>query len=128
MPDGSLVMPGCQGTLKYNNHDGRIMMTASNDMITDTSFGCALKDIKADKETKIPDLVKQLALYPISEQWDYGYGWRWANTNGEFAPLSGGAYLAEDHAGIYFTGMTYPRTQNYKLAGFRAVYVNQKSE
>jgi hypothetical protein len=128
MPDGSLVMPGCKGSLKYKGKDGHIILTASEDVITDANFGCACKDIEADKGTAVPDLIKQLGMFPINKQWDYGNGWRWANTNGEFLPLSGGAYLAEDHAGVYFTGLTYPRTHNYKLAGFRSVYVKHESE
>lgn len=125
MPDGKLVEPKSKGTLKYSNNAGGIVMTDSDEIITKENFGCALKDISAKEGLQIPQIVKLLALYPIDSLWNYGYGWRWANGNQDCAPLSGGAYRALDHAGIYFTGMTYSHSHEYSLTGFRSVYWNK---
>ena len=41
-------------------------------------------------------------------------------------PLSGGAYKAIDHAGVFFTGITKPREERYQLAGMRLTYVDPR--
>ena len=55
-------------------------------------------------------------------QGDYD-GWRWISTKGERLPLCGGAHRVLDHAGVFFIGLTYPRTMDYELAGFRSACI-----
>ena len=108
------------------------------------------KDLLLDcRAEEAGDLAKRLSLYRLRRRiaisldetlavhWSAGeradatpdprlpqLGWRWISTSGEKMPLSGGANRADDHAGIFFVGTTYPRTQNYNLTSFRILFRN----
>lgn len=117
---GALVKPGAAGTLKYDADGGHIRLTRS--------IGCpgignsAFKDIRTEPGLTPPALARLLGLYPEEDREGYELGWRWISTTGEMMPLCGGASRADDHAGVFFMGATYPRTKNYDLTGFRAIY------
>ena len=71
-------------------------------------------------------MTRLLGLYPEDNREGYGLGWRWITTYGEATPLCGGANRADDHAGVFFVGATYPRTKNYNLTGFRLIYIDRE--
>jgi hypothetical protein len=123
LPDGSLAMPGTPGTLCYGGQDDKILLTALASANKPGTFNCAFQDIVADKGLAVPEIIKALMLYPEARDGSYGAEWRWIKSMGECLPLCGGAHRADDHAGIFFVGMTYPRNHCYELAGFRAAYV-----
>lgn len=124
LPDGSIVKTGSPGTLKYDYRDDAIVLTTSIDKNKKSQGGCAFGKIKAEKGLKIPEIIYSLMLLPEEENGEYD-GWRWIKTEGECLPLCGGAHKALDHAGIFFVGMTYPRSHDYNLAGFRSVYFGE---
>jgi hypothetical protein len=100
--------------------DNRIILT---DRHIETAFetgNCAFGDIAA--ETGVPGILKAYTLFPAEKPEVYGPGWRWVRNRGECYPLSGGAYSATNHAGVFFTGMTYPRTTGYRYGGFRSIF------
>ena len=119
---GALADPGTPGTLKYDAPQGHIRLTRS--LLHPGLGNDALKDITAEPGLTPPMLLRLLGLYPEDTRDGYELGWRWIYTDGETIPLCGGAYRADDHAGVFFAGMTYPRTKNYELTGFRVVYRN----
>ncbi len=121
LPDGSLVAPGTPGTLRFRGHEGGIRLTASGSG-EPGRFNCAFHAIGADEGVAVPMLLKALALFPETEQDTYG-GWRWLETRGECMPICGGAHRAVDHAGVFFMGLTFPRTHEYELSGFRCAYL-----
>jgi hypothetical protein len=127
LPDGSLAAPGTQGTLCYGGEDGCILLTASPAGGDRGTFNCAFRDIRANKGLVVPEIAKALMLFPEAPDEDYGSGWRWIKNEGENLPFCGGAHKVTDHAGIFFVGMTYPRTHRYELSGFRSAYVSPVS-
>ena len=119
---GALAAPGTPGTLKYDSPQSRVRLTRS---LEHPGVGnSAFMEIAAQPGLTPPLLMNLLGLYPEENREGYELGWRWISTHGEALPLCGGAYRADDHAGVFFTGMTYPRTKNYELTGFRIVYRN----
>lgn len=120
-PEGELAEPGVPGTLRYVCGGDGILLTAGEEAGKETTGNCAFGSVRAEEGLKIPELLYSLMLYPEEKE---GYdGWRWIKSGGECLPLCGGGYRALDHAGIFFVGLTYPRTHNYNLTGFRSVYV-----
>ncbi len=126
LSDGTLVPPGTAGTLRYRGHEGGIRLTTSS-ANEPGRFNCAFHAIRSDEGVAVPELLKALALYPETEQDTYG-GWRWLDTKGECMPICGGAHRAVDHAGVFFMGLTFPRTHKYELSGFRCAYLPQVAE
>jgi len=119
---GRLVQPGSGETLKYDVPQGSIRLTQKIE--TEGIGNCAFADMQSAAGLDVPLIMQSLGLYPQEDRLGYGQGWRWISTSGEAMPLCGGAYKAEDHAGIFFAGITYPRTQNYPLTGFRSIYID----
>lgn len=119
---GGLVQPGTSGTLKYDAPEGRVRLTRT---IKDNGVGnCAFADMQIEAGFEPPEAARLMGLCPEDTRDGYGMGWRWITTEGEALPLCGGGYWANDHAGVFFVGATYPRTKDYALTGFRACYHN----
>ena len=118
---GTLVAPGTPGTLKYDAPNGSIRLTRT---IQHHGTGnCAFADIQIEPGLTPPSIAFLLGLCPQEDRTGYGLGWRWISTKGESLPLCGGAYRADDHAGVFFVGATYPRTKDYALTGLRTIYI-----
>ena len=122
--NGESVAPGTPGTLKYDAPDGHIRL--SREVRSPGIGNCAFRDIQAEPGLEPPVTARLLGLYPDGDREGYGLGWRWITTYGEATPLCGGANRADDHAGVFFVGATYPRTKNYNLTGFRLIYIDRE--
>ncbi|HEX2946804.1 MAG TPA: hypothetical protein VHT96_12700 [Clostridia bacterium] len=122
LPDGTLADPGSQDTLKFDYRDGAIRLTTRIGECTGEPHDCSFKDVRAEEGLCLPELIYSLILCPEDSDGLYD-GWRWIKTEGECLPLCGGAHRVQNHAGVYFLGMTYPRTKNYELAGFRSACI-----
>lgn len=122
LPDGSLAEPGSRDSLKYDCRNGKILITTRIDRNTEKICNCSFGDIQYEEGLKIPEILYSLILCPEIPQGDYD-GWRWINTKGERLPLCGGAHRALDHAGVFFIGLTYPRSMDYELVGFRSACI-----
>jgi hypothetical protein len=117
---GALVAPGTPGTLKYDTPDGHIRLTRISHAL---GIGnSAFAEIVAEPGLTPPKITELLGLYPQAGRDGYGCGWHWVSTYGEVMPLCGGAHRANDHAGMFFVGASYPRTKDYDLTGFRLIY------
>jgi hypothetical protein len=117
---GALVAPGTRGTLKYDAPEGRVRLTRTVEY--PGTGNSAFADLQAEPGLAVPNAARLLGLYPEEDRRGYEQGWRWITTEGEGMPLSGGGHRADDHAGVFFVGATYPRTKNYDLTGFRLMY------
>jgi hypothetical protein len=117
---GELVPPGSPETLKYDAQDGGVRLTRT--IKTHGVGNCAYAQIQAESGLEPPEAARMFGLCPEALRDGYGNGWRWIATEGEVLPLCGGGYWANDHAGVFFVGTTYPRTKDYALTGFRACY------
>ena len=103
------------GNEDFKETIGRVLVACILGIISSATASYAFQHWRFDRETVALLFVLSLGL---------SLGWRWIYTDGETIPLCGGAYRADDHAGVFFAGMTYPRTKNYELTGFRVVYRN----
>lgn len=121
LPGGELAEPGAPNALRYVCDGEGILLTTAGEKRKETMGNCAFGSIRAEEGMEIPELLYAMMLYPEQES---GYdGWRWIKSEGECLPLCGGGYRALDHAGIFFVGLTYPRTHSYNLTGFRSIYI-----
>ena len=121
---GQPVTPGGAQTLHYEPCPGGIRLMigpGSMDM-----GNCAFQDILMGEGVTSNCELKMWGLVPPNPAEKQVLGWRWVFPQGEALPLSGGAYLAVDHAGIFFTGLTKPRYTDYHLGGMRLIYIDPK--
>ena len=127
LPDGSLTVPGSPNTLKYDFSGDHILLTTHAGKHTAGPHGCAFGDIRAEEGLVVPELLYSLMLFP-EDRADAYDGWRWINPDGECFPLSGGGYHADNHAGVFFVGLTYPREKDYGLVGFRSACIKRSEK
>lgn len=119
---GQARAPGMPGTLHYEAVPDGIRLTTHP---VEPGIGnCAFQDIRPEEGLEADDELRAWGLYPPRNTGDAVLGWRWVATEGEVVPLSGGAYRALDHAGIFFSGITKPGNRDYSLSGIRFIYAN----
>ena len=118
---GRLTAPGAKGTLRYSVCGGGILLGCESG---GTGVGnCAFQRVRAAPNLA-SDVLRLWGLLPPQPQGDDPLGWRWICTQGERLPLCGGAYLAVDHAGIFFAGLRKTGDEPYRLAGMRLIYID----
>jgi hypothetical protein len=141
LQDGSLVVPGTADTLKIDNttagdstatsHDvgGEILINTSvaNQMYISGGAGdygysqTAFKSLTTQGGVTIPDILKQLAIYPIDASYNNediyvrNYGSRYA--------FRGGAYAFVAAAGLAYLNMGFGSSSTGQFLGFRSAYV-----
>jgi hypothetical protein len=82
--------------------------------------GCYFKNLETDIE--VPDILKELALYPADNAEHDGYFW--ADINGERLPYRGGYWDYASGAGLFSLSLSYPRSGASNSVGFRSAFVN----
>ncbi|MFT4014459.1 MAG: hypothetical protein QM682_13860 [Paracoccus sp. (in: a-proteobacteria)] len=139
LPDGTLVDPGSQGTLKYDycetgdrsdkqssagiSGNGHIVFnTTITNPDTNPRFG-AMNEIVAAEGVAIPDFLKALALFPY-EGGDYnGASMFFNNTAQEKIMNRGGAQHSRMAGGVFFLSGNGDRDRRSPAIGFRAAYI-----
>lgn len=142
MPDGTLVAPGTAGTLKYDSlapmtNDGTtqdkgafILRTALQNAPDPTwNWGNSNYDynsipfeqITADTGVSVPDILKQLKLFPISS--NHGGDRWWIRNYGERLAYVGGDWINGSYAGVFAVSLAYPRTNADISLGFRPALI-----
>lgn len=123
LPDGSLVSPGTEGTLKLHSRQDKLALSTENAITDDKWNGGLFCEMEAD--FKVPGILKALALYPADVS---GYGQQkfWCNNSGERIPWRGGTWDAYANSGIFCLFTCYPRTHNSIWCGFRSAYIEIK--
>lgn len=118
------VSPGSDDTLHYEScPEGiRLILGPGNHEIGN----CAFQAVTLGEGVVPCDEMKLWGLYPPDPDEKAVLGWRWILPQGETLPLSGGAYLALDHAGIFFTGITKSRHADYTLGGMRLIWIDPR--
>lgn len=125
--DGSLVAPGTTGTLKYDasgaTGSGDVIL---NDTVTSQSDGTTsasmnFESMTADSGITVPDLAKQLGLYPglTSLGGDNIY----MRNVDERLPIRGGGWYNAAGAGVFTLYLNYPRSNSNGSIGFRPAFV-----
>lgn len=120
LPDGSLVMPGTPGTLKYAPRDGKIVLSSTAAEPADQWASSPFGSLQSDVE--VPELLKALALFPADLD-GYGEQGVWCNNTGIRFPWRGGTWDAFQYSGVYCLFMCYPRPHISEWMGFRCAYI-----
>lgn len=125
MPDGSLVEPGTEGTLKYDatNVDGSGNIVLATSVVNQTSgdsyASTAFRNLTA-RDVAAPALLHQLGLFP--KDTNYGTGTVYMRNLGERLPRRGGHWSYTSHAGVPALYLDSPRSSSSNSLGFRPAY------
>lgn len=125
MPDGSLVEPGTEGTLKYDatNVDGSGNIVLATSMVNQTSgdpyANTVFRNLTA-RDVAAPALLHQLGLFP--KDTNYGTGTVYMRNLGERLPGRGGNWSYESIAGVPALYLLAPRSRSGSDLGFRPAY------
>ena len=125
MLDGSLVSPGTTGTLKYDatNADGSGNIIVS-DTVANQSDGSTYADELleniSDDVVSIPDILKQLGLYPVNS--DHGGDNVWLRNLGERLPWRGANWYNGSEAGVSSLTLSVGRSDSRRGIGFRSAF------
>jgi hypothetical protein len=125
MPDGSLVAPETAGSLKYDatNTDGSgdiiVSDTVDNQSDGDTYASELFEDISNDG-VSIPDIIKQLGLYPINNE--HGGDMVYMRNLDERLPSRGAYWDYTSRAGVRSLYLANPRSISRYFIGFRSAF------
>ena len=125
MPDGSLVEPGTEGTLKYDatNVDGSGNIVLATSMVNqtsgDTSANTVFRNLTA-RDVAAPALLHQLGLFP--KDTNYGTGTVYMRNLGERLPGRGGDWYRASAAGVPALYLRNSRSDSSAGVGFRLAY------
>jgi hypothetical protein len=121
LPSGELVKPGTNGTVKFDEGDGKQLLTEKisvhGDKWQDSLFG----DLKST--VLVPESLKSLALFPADNE-GFGEQKLWYHNTGERMPWRGGTWDAFSNAGVFCLFACYPRNHISKWLGFRSAFIN----
>ena len=124
LQDGSLVTPGTTGTLKFDFKSGRgrdyyISTTIENQRDDYGDLDAA--SITAKTGVTIPDILKALAIYPMTTS-ETGHGHIYPNNTGERLLIRGGYYGYGADAGEAPGNLSNPRSFAGGSLGFFCAY------
>lgn len=115
LQDGSLVTPGTESTLKFMSGGKIGVGTAS-------SFSGQFKNIAANTDITIPELLKGLALCPADTADTYKSDYFCTSTGNDRVCYRGGWYVSGAGAGVFCCALGDGRSA-YDGLGFRSAYV-----
>ena len=121
MPDGSLVDPGTSGTLKITS-----TLTIGTDRVAAASPSKAFGSITAASGVSIPEILKELHLFPVSDVTTH-QGNCYVNTDGERLPLGSGCFGSTSNAGPSALGLDSPRSNSGDHIGFFSAFMELES-
>lgn len=126
MPDGTLVNPGTEGTLKID------LKTAGanpqiNTTLTNVSSGeqwpsLPFKDLAAASGVAIPKILIAMGMFK-EESATYGGDRFYARNDGERLPFRGSSFRYTSSGGASAVSLGYPRSHVDSRVGFRSAYV-----
>jgi hypothetical protein len=122
--DGSLVAPGTTGTLKYDWANSKITLATSITASADEYRSTAFQSIAAATGLTVPQIIKELALFPADADGYEGDNFYMDNT-GERFPLRGGGWYNGSIAGVFDTYLAYPRSYSSADVGFRSAFYGE---
>lgn len=128
--DGSLVVPGTAGTLKYDYTATPTAGTGSIELNTaianaqpdDTAYGAkSFETLTAHAGITVPTLMKSLGLFPIDSS--HGGATIWFRNNSERLPYIGGDWGSGSGAGVFALYLDAYRSNSILNVGCRAAFV-----
>lgn len=135
LPDGTLVAPGTNGTLKFDYTATPAVNTSSFELATsithkqpdDTAYGNKeFEKFTAHSGVNVPMILKTLGIFPADLE-GYKGDHIWFKNNGERLLLCGGNWLHGAEAGVFNLNFNNPRTYFSHTIGFRSCYYDPAS-
>ena len=120
-PNGTLVNPGTAGTLKYDYVSSKWVVSESITSSSDSSRSASFSNTMVASGITIPQLLKGLGLFPVSEI-TYGNGTLYANNTSERLSCRGGCYSHSSNAGVSALYLSSPRAYAGAHIGFRSAF------
>ena len=129
MPNGSLVTPGTNGTLKFDYlttpaSGGKFQLATAltNRQTTEDPYGYQTFESTAAKSgVTVPEILKALAIMPADSE-SHGGGCYWMRNVGERLPLRGGAFTLGSSSGVFALDILNPRALSVHDVGFRSAF------
>ena len=122
MPDGSLVAPGTDGTLKYDYVNSKVTLCTNITVQEDTYKSGSFQGMTTADGIVAPQILKELALFPADAdgyESDYFYI---NNGAAERVAIRGGDWHNGAYAGVFYTNLNYARSYSYTNIGFRSAF------
>jgi formylglycine-generating enzyme len=116
LADGSLVAPGTADALKLGSAAPFLRTTTNNGAISSFTWNNVAADVA------VPDLLRQLALFP--QEGGGHIGSLWFNASGERLPLRGGSRGNAANAGLSALNLYGARSGVHTIFGFRPAFVD----
>lgn len=123
--DGSLVAPGTAGTLKYDIVGGKVTLCTTITSQEDSGRGGTFETIVAAGGVSVPQILKELALFPADGS-GYEGDYFWLNNGAtERFPIRGGSWDDGASAGVFRADLDYPRSLVFHDVGFRSAFYGE---
>lgn len=134
LPDGSLVDPGTQGTLKwdYTADPGETNAAKAFRLNTTIEFrqsveapygGQTLQTLTAAAGVEIPERLIALGLMPETGKTNYGGDYLYMRNIGERLAFRGGSWHSASFAGVFACHGYYSRSHSGASLGFRPAFI-----
>lgn len=126
-PDGTLVEPGTEGTLKIDRTGAsdatlRINTSVTTQTTDSNDTNVIFKNTAAASDVSIPKLLIALGLFPDSGVTGYGNDRFWARNNGERLPFRGSAFYTTSYSGPSALDLANARSDSGDSVGFRSAF------
>ena len=127
MPDGTLVEPGTEGTLKIDRTGAsdetlRINTSVTTQTTDSNDTNVIFKNIAAAPDVSVPKLIIALGLFPDSGVTGYGNEKFWARNNGERLISRGSGFLNTADSGPSAIALSNARSNSNVNVGFRSAF------
>lgn len=132
LPDGSLVDPGAEGTLKWDyltkpsgssGFQFRLVTTIVNRPDDDAPYGSnSFAALTAASGVTVPEILKALALFP-ADSGDHGGDYIYMRNRGERLGFRGGGWSYGASAGVFCLSGLFSRSFVASGIGFRSAYI-----
>lgn len=120
--DGALVAPGSANTLKLDFVANKWVICTTITSQADSNRGTLFQSTVAASGIVVPQLLKELTLFPADAD-GYEGDYYWANNGiAERMPLRGGHWGSGAGAGVFVTHLFTPRSSVFSYVGLRSAY------
>lgn len=119
LPTGAFADPGASGTLKFDFNGSKILLNTAK--TNDKDAGLPFESLTAASGVTVPQLLKELALFPADAS-GYNGDYFYVNNTGERLPLRGGSWSSGAYAGVFYCSLNDPRGNAGGYIGFRSAF------
>ncbi len=126
-PDGRLVLPGSDDSLKLDFLDERITLTTEIIEPSDQTRGATFETSVAAAGVKVPEVITALALFP-ADSGDHEQNFSYVKTSGERICMRGSHWNRQSRVGVFSLYFAPTRDLSAFMMGFRSAYIPSADE